>query len=136
MIFIVTSLVKLVVYSDKFKLIDPSIARVKKFEFAIENYLSHHLGRNEIFYLFCLSNLTMNQYFIPHSTMLLICEWPFTKRGKREWRRIGIWEGGQVGRGKIKGRSIILPPPPCTMNFDYWTLQRVIILLYHSGAIK
>ena len=39
-----TILVKLVVYSGKFKLFDPHYALVKKFEFALVNHLFDQLG--------------------------------------------------------------------------------------------
>ena len=44
-ILFLTSLVKLVVYSGKFKLFDPRYARVKKFEFALVNHSFDQLGQ-------------------------------------------------------------------------------------------
>ena len=61
-ILFLTLLVKLVVYIDKFKLFDPRVVRVKKFEFAWVKHEFDKSGKNWNLLPICPSNLTVGSF--------------------------------------------------------------------------
>ena len=61
-ILFLTFLVKQVVYIDKFKLFDPRVVRVKKFEFAWVNHELDKRGQNQNLLPICPSNLAVGSF--------------------------------------------------------------------------